>query len=69
MRNAYKILAGKAIGNRLLVRNKHRYEDNIIMDLREIGWEDMNWILLVRGGDQWRELVNTVMTFSFHKRL
>jgi hypothetical protein len=35
--------------------------DNIKMDLREIGWGDMDWICLVQDWDQWRALVNTVM--------
>jgi hypothetical protein len=35
--------------------------DDIKMDLREIGWDDMNWIELAQGRDQWRALVNTVM--------
>jgi hypothetical protein len=35
--------------------------DNIKMDLREIGWGDMDWIGLAQDSDQWRALVNTVM--------
>jgi hypothetical protein len=35
--------------------------DNIKMDLREIGWDDMDWIDLAQDMDQWRALVNTVM--------
>jgi hypothetical protein len=35
--------------------------NNIKMDLREIGWDGMDWIDLVQGRDQWRALVNTVM--------
>jgi hypothetical protein len=35
--------------------------DNIKTDLREIGWDDMDWIHLAEGRDQWRALVNTVM--------
>jgi hypothetical protein len=35
--------------------------DNIKMDLREIGWDGMDWIVLTRDRDQWRALVNTVM--------
>jgi hypothetical protein len=31
------------------------------MDLREIGWDDVDWIDLAQDGDQWRSLVNTVM--------
>jgi hypothetical protein len=35
--------------------------DNIKMDLREIGWDGINWIKLAQDRDQWRALVNTVM--------
>jgi hypothetical protein len=35
--------------------------DNIKMDLRETGWDDMDWIDLAQGRDQWRALVNTVI--------
>jgi hypothetical protein len=38
-----------------------RWEDNIMMDLREIGWKDMNWIHLAQDRDQWQAVVNTVM--------
>jgi ribosome biogenesis protein Nip4 len=48
-------------GERPLGRLKRRWEDNIRMDLREIGWEDVDWIHLVQDRDQWRVVVNTVM--------
>jgi hypothetical protein len=35
--------------------------DNIKIDFREIGWDDMDWISLAQDRDQWRALVNTVM--------
>jgi hypothetical protein len=38
------------------------------MDLREIGWDGIDWIDLVQDRDQWRALVNTVMN-GFHKML
>jgi hypothetical protein len=59
-RNAYRILVGKPEGKRLLGRPRHRWEDNIRMDLREIGWGGMDWIGLAQDRDQWRALVNTV---------
>jgi hypothetical protein len=37
--------------------------DNIKMDLRETGWDGMNWIDLVQNRDQWKALVNTEMSF------
>jgi hypothetical protein len=44
-----------------LGRPRRRWVDNIEMDLREIGWDGMDWIDLVQDRDQWRALVNTVM--------
>jgi hypothetical protein len=60
-RNAYRILVKQPEGMRPLGRPRHRWEDNIKIDLREIGWDGMDWIVLVRDKDQWRDLVNTVM--------
>jgi hypothetical protein len=40
---------------------RRTYEDNIKMDLREIGWDGMDWIEVAQDRDQWRALVNTVM--------
>jgi hypothetical protein len=59
-RNAYKILVGKPEGKRPLVRPRRRWVDNIEMDLRERGWDDMDWIDLARDRDQWRARVDTV---------
>jgi hypothetical protein len=60
-RNAYGILVGKPEGKRPLGRPRRRWEDNIRMDLREIGWGGMDWIDLSQDRDQWRALVNTAM--------
>jgi hypothetical protein len=60
-RNAYRILVGKPEEKRPLGRPRRRWEDNIIMDVREIGWGGMDWIDLAQDRDQWRALVNTVM--------
>jgi hypothetical protein len=60
-RNAYRILVGKPEGKRPLGRLRHRWEDNIKTDLREIGWGGMDWIDLAQDRDQWRALVNMVM--------
>jgi hypothetical protein len=62
-RNACRILMGKPDGKRLLERPRRRWEDNIKIDLREIGWCGMDWIDLAQDRDQWRALVNTVMKF------
>jgi hypothetical protein len=61
MRNAYRILVENPEGN----RPRRRWMDNIKMDLREIGWDGMDWIDLAQDGDQWRALVNTVMNLRF----
>jgi hypothetical protein len=60
-RNAYRIFVGKSEGKRPLGRPRHRWEDNIKMDLREILWGDVDWTDLAQDRDQWRALVNTVM--------
>jgi len=62
MRNAYSTLVGNPKGKRSRGRHRRRWEDNIRMDLREIGWEVVDWIHLAQGMDQWRALLNTVMS-------
>jgi hypothetical protein len=59
-RNACRILMGKPEGKRR-GRSGCRWEDNIKMDLREIGLGGMDWTDLAPDRDQWRALVNTVM--------
>jgi hypothetical protein len=49
-RNAYKILLGKPEGNRPLERPTRMWVDNFRMDLTEIGWSGMDWIVLVQDG-------------------
>jgi hypothetical protein len=60
-RNAYRILVGMPEGKRPLGRPRRTWVDNIKMDLREIGWDGMDWIDLAQNMDQWRALVNIVM--------
>jgi hypothetical protein len=62
--NVYRFLVGKPEGKRPLVRPRHRWEDGIRMDLREIGWEDVEWIHLVQDRDRWRVLVNAVINLQ-----
>jgi hypothetical protein len=57
-RNAYRILVGKPEGKRPLGRPRRGWVDNVKMDLREIGWDDMDWIDMAQNRDQWRTLVN-----------
>jgi hypothetical protein len=60
-RNAYMILVGKPEGKRIVARRRRRWVYNIKMDLREVGWDGMDWINLAQDGDQWKAPVNTVM--------
>jgi hypothetical protein len=60
-RNACKILVGKPEGKRPLGRPRCRWEDNIKMGLREIGFRDVDWIHWAQDRDRWRALVNTLM--------
>jgi hypothetical protein len=56
---------GKYEGNRTLGRPRHRWEDNIEMDVKEVGCEGMDWIDLAKDRDRWRALVNAVMNVRF----
>jgi hypothetical protein len=60
-RNAYRIFVGKPEGKRSLERHRCRSENNIKMDLREIGWGDMDCIDVTKDRDQWWAVVRTVM--------
>jgi hypothetical protein len=51
-RNAYRILVGKPEGKTQLGRHRRRWENNIRMDLREIGWGGMDWTDLAQDRDQ-----------------
>ena len=52
---------GKPEGKRLLGRPRRRWEDNIKMDLSEVGCDPRNWITLAEDRDQWRAYVRAVM--------
>jgi hypothetical protein len=60
-RNVYRSLVGKPEGKRPLGRPRHRWMDNIKMDLLEIGFHVVNWIGLAQDRYRWRVLVNAVM--------
>jgi hypothetical protein len=60
-RGVYRVFVGRSEGKRPLGRPRRRWEDNIKMDLREIGNEGANWIQLAQDMVQWRACVNTVM--------
>jgi hypothetical protein len=57
----YRVLVGRPEGKRQLRKPRRRWENNIKMDLREIGTDGANWIRLVRDMVQWRAFVNMVM--------
>jgi hypothetical protein len=60
-RGAYRILVGRPEGRRPLGKPRCRWEDNIKMDLQEVGWKGMDWIDTAQDRDRWRVLVYAVM--------
>ncbi|KAJ4431962.1 hypothetical protein ANN_20571 [Periplaneta americana] len=59
--NAYRMLVGRSEGKRLLGRPRRRWEDNIKMDLRELGYDDRDWINLAQNREQWRAYMRAAM--------
>ena len=59
----YRVSMGKPEGRKLLGRPRCRWEDNIKMDLQEVGCWGMDWIHLAQDRDRWRARVNVVMNF------
>jgi hypothetical protein len=60
-RGIYRVLVGKPEGKKSFWRRRRKWEDNIKMDLQEVGCGVMNWIELVQDRDRWRAVVNAVM--------
>jgi hypothetical protein len=60
-RNAYRLLVGKPEGKRPLEKLRRRWVDNIRMDLGNVGWSDVDWIVLAQDRNRWRDLVNSVL--------
>jgi len=60
-RGVWRVLIGKPKGKRPLERPRHRWEDNIKMDLQKVGCGGMDWIELAQDTDSWRALVTAVM--------
>ena len=63
-RGVHKVLVGKPEGKRPLGRPRRRWEDNIKMDLQEMGRGYGDWMELAEDRDRWRALVSTVMNFG-----
>jgi hypothetical protein len=63
-RGVYRVLVGRPESKRPLGRPRYRWEDNIMMDLREIGIDGANWIQLAQDRVQWQDFVNTVMNLQ-----
>jgi len=63
-RGVYRVLVGKPQGKRALGRPRHRWVDNIRMDLQEVGCEYTDWIGRAQDRDRWRTLVSTVMNLQ-----
>jgi len=59
-KGVYRVLVGKLERKRLLWRPRHRWEDNIKMDLQEVRFGGMGWIDLAEDRNRWRPLVNAV---------
>jgi hypothetical protein len=55
---------GKDRRKEIAMEPRCRLEDNIRMNLGEIGWDDVDWIYLAQDRDQWRVLISTVMNIS-----
>ncbi|KAJ4450863.1 hypothetical protein ANN_02295 [Periplaneta americana] len=66
-RNAYRVLVGRPEGKRPLGRPRRRWEDNIKMDLREVGYGDREWINFAQDRDQWRAYVRAAMNHRKRK--
>jgi hypothetical protein len=60
-RGVYRVLVGKPEGRRPLGRPGRRWEDNISMDLREVGFGCVDWMELAQEKDRWRALVSAAM--------
>jgi hypothetical protein len=60
-RNVYRVLMGKLEGKRPLEKPRHKWEDGIKMDVREIGCGGVAWTHLAQDRDRWRAVVNAVM--------
>jgi len=63
-RGVYRVVVGKFEGRRPIGRPRHRWEDNIKMDLQEVRCRGMDWIVLSQGRDRWQAIVNAVLNLQ-----
>ena len=63
----YRLLVWKPEGKRPLGRSRRRWENNIMMNLQEVGCGGMHWIELAQDRDKWRALVNAVINIRVPK--
>ena len=68
-RGLYRVLMGKPDGSRSLGRTRHRWKDNIRMDLQEVGCGGMDWIKLAQDRDRWWAVMNVVMNLWVPKNV
>ena len=66
-RGVHRVLVGKPEGKRPLGRHRRRWEDNIKMDLQEVGGGCENWMDLSQGRDMWRVLVSMMINHRVPK--
>ena len=66
-RGVHRVLVGRPEGKRPLRRPRRRWEDNIKMDLQEVGGDCEDWMELAEDRDRWRALVSTVVNLGVPK--
>ncbi|KAJ4437688.1 hypothetical protein ANN_17833 [Periplaneta americana] len=64
-RNVYRVLVRRPEGKKPLGRPRRRWEDNMKMDLREVGYDDRDWSNLAQDREQWRAAMNRRMPYKF----
>jgi len=62
-RDVYRVLVGKHDGKKPLGRSRRRWDDNIKMDIQEVGYGGTDWIEMAQDRNRWHALVNAVMNF------
>ena len=68
-RGAHKVLVGRPDGKRIFGKRVCRWEDNIKMELQDVGWESIDWIDVTQKMDRWRPLVNAVMNLRVPQKV